>query len=432
MGLRWLLALVLSIARLEFSWPQDFSSTHLYVSPSETQTEVQIQLDFRNTNVLNGSDVIYVQLPRFTSGGGGKEPGPNFERGNLVISPSVYFEGQWIEGAFNDEAEPFQNSTLVLYVKEQVRLNPGTSFRVRVYKRNNIRVYCGFEDVSETDDQFSMRTNSSAGNNLPFSIEKSDTVGNGCSAQSDCAGKGVCDFCKERCMCYSGHGSSDNMRQIGSVDCSLLECPMGPAWANLPISATDGGHGDQVLCSGGGLCAAELGECECFTGFTGDACQRRVCANDGCGDNGQCLTMHALAMREDAFPLSRGMSSYGADVSTRGFRTWDWDVIQGCKCDSAWAVGLDAHQTQTAEWFGADCSLRHCPTGIDPSSRKNKTDCANVTVAGNVDAGGQDNLCFVECAGRGICDYGTGKCRCFAGYDGEACDRLIGNAAAVG
>ena len=162
-GQRLALALVLASARLLPCGSVDFSDTHLYVTPSETQAEVEIQLDFRISDRLNGSDVVYVQLPRFTSGGGLKEPGASIPRGDVVLSPSVYFEGRWDEGAFHSVEDPFRNSTLVLYVREQVRIPPGTPLKVRLYKSNNIRVYCGFADVSDTDDdEFQMWTNSSA------------------------------------------------------------------------------------------------------------------------------------------------------------------------------------------------------------------------------------------------------------------------------
>ena len=94
----------------------DFSDTHLYVTPSNTQEAVEIQLDFRITQRLNGSDVVYVQLPKFTIGGGGKTPGENVPRGELILSPSVYFEGQWDEGAFDSTADPFRNTTLSIFL----------------------------------------------------------------------------------------------------------------------------------------------------------------------------------------------------------------------------------------------------------------------------------------------------------------------------
>ncbi len=59
--------------------------------------------------------------------------------------------------------------------------------------------------------------------------------------------------------------------------------------------------------------------------------------------------------------------------------TWDEEMIYGCVCDSAWEVGLGSGQTQEPEWFGPDCSLRHCPSGDDPSTDEDETDCEGVT-----------------------------------------------------
>ena len=59
--------------------------------------------------------------------------------------------------------------------------------------------------------------------------------------------------------------------------------------------------------------------------------------------------------------------------------TWDEEMIYGCVCDSAWEVGLGAGQTQEPEWFGPDCSLRHCPSGNDPNTDEDETDCEGVT-----------------------------------------------------
>ena len=30
---------------------------------------------------------------------------------------------------------------------------------------------------------------------------------------------------------------------------------------------------------------------------------------------------------------------------------------------------------------------------------------------------------LAECSNMGLCDRATGKCRCFAGFEGEACQR---------
>ncbi|RLN94466.1 hypothetical protein BBJ28_00005384 [Nothophytophthora sp. Chile5] len=57
---------------------------------------------------------------------------------------------------------------------------------------------------------------------------------------------------------------------------------------------------------------------------------------------------------------------------------------------------------------GADCSMRTCPYGD-----------AWVSVPMTTN-GGHDK---VECSNRGNCDYSTGHCTCFAGYEGKACER---------
>ena len=90
------------------------------------------------------------------------------------------------------------------------------------------------------------------------------------------------------------------------------------------------------------MCIAESGECECFDGFTGDACQRRIstCGVGGkCSGHGQCLPMHHLARAKEALPLSEGMSSYGDDHTVREHTgVWDWNTMMGCACDSSWSV----------------------------------------------------------------------------------------------
>ncbi|KAG1709989.1 hypothetical protein DVH05_016998 [Phytophthora capsici] len=57
---------------------------------------------------------------------------------------------------------------------------------------------------------------------------------------------------------------------------------------------------------------------------------------------------------------------------------------------------------------GADCSMRTCPYGNAwvqiPSADNTAHD-------------------LKECSNRGTCDYGTGHCMCFPGYEGKACER---------
>jgi len=115
-------------------------------------------------------------------------------------------------------------------------------------------------------------------------------------------------------------------------------------------------------------------------------------------------------------------------------------------CDSSWTVGLDSGETQEPEWFGPDCSLSkklfvhsiefivpfsinififfyqgHCPSSDNPRTSAVETDCYNVTAKNSHYAGKAGNLCQVDCANQGICDYSTGTCSCFDGYFGNDC-----------
>ena len=85
----------------------------------------------------------------------------------------------------------------------------------------------------------------------------------------------------------------------------------------------------------------------------------------------------------------------GSDHST----TWDEDLGVGCLCDSTWAVGLKPGERQSPEFFGADCSLRHCPSGDDPLTEVDETDCTNKTAAGGRGVGKPGNICHVRSSG---------------------------------
>lgn len=118
---------------------------------------------------------------------------------------------------------------------------------------------------------------------------------------------------------------------VPTVDlASLAETPS--AATNYRLSNT--AH-DYMECSNKGVCNREVGECECFPGYEGSACQRASCPNR-CSGHGVCKTIAAL---ED-------------DASGAPYTLWDKDITMGCKCDGGWS--------------GPDCSSRDCPVGVDP------------------------------------------------------------------
>lgn len=174
-----------------------------------------------------------------------------------------------------------------------------------------------------------------------------------------CNGHGTC-LEGDRCTCSSSWTGSD---------CSLRTCPKNSAWIG-PVSKANDVHG-EAECSNKGLCDRMTGMCDCFPNYEGAACERTVCPND-CSGYGVCYTQRQLA-----------------DEAGQLYTTpWDADKHVGCVCDFGRR--------------GLDCSLVECPSGPD-------------VMKGPGAAQGRD------CSGRGVCDYSTGRCNCYANFFGTMC-----------
>jgi hypothetical protein len=171
-----------------------------------------------------------------------------------------------------------------------------------------------------------------------------------------------------QCDCYARAGSTE--KAWTGPDCAQRTCPMGKAWADL-ATADDVAHA-RTECSSAGACDRKTGECMCFPGYEGIACQLTTCPNN-CNGKGRCVTQEYLAI--EAF------KTYSAP--------WDANKESGCVCD--------------AGSRGVDCSLNECPTRDDP-------------MRGLGSSFGRD------CSGRGMCDYRSGLCKCFTGFWGTACE----------
>lgn len=177
---------------------------------------------------------------------------------------------------------------------------------------------------------------------------------NSCSGSGKCTTWGVCE-------CFDGFSFE------AAPDCSLRNCPQGPAWSDA-ASAVDNAH-NLAECSNRGKCDRNTGQCLCDPMFEGSACERRVCPND-CSGRGRCLSANALARMMDPGVLRKasGCTSteicqngdctdrdYGACAEVNVYETpWDADQFFGCLCDPGYA--------------GYDCSVRTCARGDDPLS----------------------------------------------------------------
>ncbi len=145
------------------------------------------------------------------------------------------------------------------------------------------------------------------------------------------------------------------------------------------------------------LCFA--GECECFPGYEGRACDRSVCPNF-CSGHGMCQSISAF-YTDHAEELARVGAPPSASYTT-GIGSWDASKSFGCKCELGFR--------------GPDCSSQECPSSIDPLGGPSAN--ALTTLAPD---GISYRSEFRECSGRGRCDYDSGLCVCFRGFSSDDC-----------
>ncbi len=132
-------------------------------------------------------------------------------------------------------------------------------------------------------------------------------------------------------------------------------CPVGVAWSDKAYAA-DTAH-QLTECSNAGSCDRKSGLCNCYGGFTGNACQRSLCPN-GCNGNGICTLVRDLSRDhvvdvadDDKITIYNEATNLGLGEY---YNFWDARAMAVCECDT--------------HYFGPDCSLKMCPKGDDPYS----------------------------------------------------------------
>jgi hypothetical protein len=197
------------------------------------------------------------------------------------------------------------------------------------------------------------------------------------------------------------------------ADCSLRSCPFSSAfvdtpqgdlnhdgdvsgtsdvdwstedtWELFPASGVNEAH-YYMECSNKGLCNRATGLCTCFSGYEGNACQRRECPNK-CNGNGVCRTVSQIArgaLTELETSNEGGVVTKSGVTLAHDYRLWDMYKNQACVCDPGWS--------------GPDCSLRECPRGDDPLTYRTE-DCGGST------CGYELQVVEVEClGGASACD----------------------------
>ena len=160
------------------------------------------------------------------------------------------------------------------------------------------------------------------------------------------------------------------------ADCSRRTCPRSTSWTQygefepeLDGSGNPTGnsltyrckHQTEVECSDQGLCDRATGLCECFPGFTGNACQRTACPDD-CSGHGTCRSNKdfaydfAVAKTHQLLQTTDSTEHFHANYKATYDNAWDSSHLYGCLCDRGYR--------------GANCALIECPSSNDPLDDK--------------------------------------------------------------
>jgi len=168
------------------------------------------------------------------------------------------------------------------------------------------------------------------------------------ACDNSCSGHGTCGA-DDVCNCYANYRMGDE----DGGDCSDRVCPYDIAWVDHPNE--NGLFHNYAECSNRGVCNRGSGECECFEGYTGKACQRTSCPND-CSGHGTCEYIEELGFASTIGDYFDGSTSAKKKIAQRPVtfgdaKMWDNHKTMMCVCDP--------------KWTDLDCSRRMCPKGND-------------------------------------------------------------------
>lgn len=186
---------------------------------------------------------------------------------------------------------------------------------------------------------------------------------------NSCSGHGSCGQ-YDMCSCYRNWMASDCSQRVCQFNNAHVDIPLGdldmssgalsgpdvsvtvnsvlypygtteqfPAMVDTESNTlTDSAHA-YTECSSKGICDRTSGTCDCFTGYSGSACQRASCPSTAagmCSGHGVCKSISQIAF----------------DDYNNTYDLWDKHATMGCVCDGGFS--------------GPDCSEKKCKWGVDP------------------------------------------------------------------
>lgn len=275
----------------------------------------------------------------------------------------------------------------------------------------------------------------------------------------ECSQKGACDRETGVCECFEG---------FTGVGCRYTTCPNscsghGQCKQNARVN-TDYDTPNNALFHGSQYWDAHITmRCVCDRGFSGYDCSERICPH---GDDilTTCVTGEADVQTVD-LEFAATMSGYTEHakfftltftdnyngvydtppiaimddpIATASLTQIALEGLPNQALPSIQVRGSQTGNTQSMAITFSDastpglqrdlgCNVRYgnavCASGQQPLIDSDLTEadltCSNVGHNSDDPADYEEN---VECGNRGICDKSTGKCECFDGHSGEACE----------
>merc|ERR1712226_1779419 len=292
----------------------------------------------------------------------------------------------------------------------------------------------------------------------------------------ECGGRGLCDRSTGECKCFPSFTGEGCRRTTCPNDCSghgqcrtdansffyIGQTPKAPFGGQIPTYAkavgvpTWGIHWPWL----------KYQQCHCDAGYEGDDCSLRRCPK-GDDPETECLTDRGIDFQklscefEDvkvkkAFFQLRFTDQFGGEYDTRPIKidatmseaenaNSIQDALEALPNFAIPEVEIDVDLTNTAkpviDVFFTDghntgqqklvqfFKKAPCASGSQPLFRVANTDAAKGDIKCTIarQAAFPAGSIYKEratCSNRGICDQSTGRCNCFDGYFGLACDHV--------
>ena len=180
---------------------------------------IDIIIKFQSTWDFVDDETLVLTMPRYTDGSNISNVDSGELNYNLVLSPSIQFQGAWLEGNYNNNVDPYSNSRLYLRVKKPL-VKTNNFVEIKIYSDNGIKAYCGhpaFDDYKSLNataagEAFILQSNVAG---RPATTMRQPLMGDACKDNGYCFNRGTCDYCTGKCTCDEGWGGPTDVIMTG-------------------------------------------------------------------------------------------------------------------------------------------------------------------------------------------------------------------------